>query len=287
MGNQCWDAAPSMAGEQFHPRSFREKPKTEEIRLCLGSPSPGPSPSLIRSAELSSYNVKKKILILWRSSWSSVPLLGSHQGSLGMRGCPMGLSQNAAWCWWLARSEASLRSSQSSPNPSPHPPTLPCFICCFLSTNFPGQNLLSWPRFSWIQSPFSSTFLPGSEMGKSGWARGTTPKNPPKPSPGVGPWRSHPEAPPSRRAKGGGSRLETWTDGQQGVRKGTCQIPHAGKAPWILLPGQGHPLFPALRGVSALGAKLEPPQLAGFGAECSSFPHLPPCIPVNVLASLG
>lgn len=124
---------------------------------------------------------------------------------------------------------------------SPSPPNPPLRILSSVSstgTNFPGQNRLSWPRFSWIQPPQRAIRAAASCQAQR-WQRlgGRLAQNPPKTAkrqrrdP-----RCHrtviPKSPLSRAAKGaephGG--LETWSDGHQGARRETCQAPRAGRA---------------------------------------------------------
>lgn len=97
-------------------------------------------------------------------------------------------SMEVEWCWWVVRLEGSPKVSQASPQSFGQPyltsashSSLP--ICSSINStrfNSPGQNLLSWLGFSWIQPPqsarLSSSFLPGLEMAKPGWATGTTPQ---------------------------------------------------------------------------------------------------------------
>jgi len=109
--------------------------------------------------------MKEKIPIFCRSSWTFVPFPGTGTPStLQLRGCPMVLVGG------------EVRGITEKPHKPPLDPSadlaltshssLPIFSSVnSTSIGFPGQNLLSWPHFSWIQPPrrahLRHSFLPG------------------------------------------------------------------------------------------------------------------------------
>ena len=143
----------------------------------------------------------------------------------------MVLSQNTAWSspgGNVVLVDGEVRGITENLTSLPHNPSAShssLHIFCSVnstSINFPGQNLLSWPRFSWIQPPqrtrSSSSFLPGSEMAKSGWATGTTPNKPTKKQP-RDPWYSHPPSLPQPAQPSELNHAVVWRHGLMTTRE--------------------------------------------------------------------
>lgn len=165
---------------------------------------------------------KKKILIFCRSSWTFVPFPDTGTPpALQMRGCPVVLSQNTAWSS-PGGSTVSVdgevrRITEKSHKPPPNPSadltlashSSPHIFSSVNSTsiNFPGQNLLSWPCFSWInhhKGPVQAAASCQAQRWQSlGGRVAQHPKNPPKSTQGsmVPSYSRPPESPPTHTAK--------------------------------------------------------------------------------------